>query len=122
MRLKMLALAIGLIVSQEAPAGFLTGVVVGSVLSSNGSKETSPSQNTTVISDTNNVLACEKIESDIIVSACRIEASMSSYNAERHCHCITPEEYTKKAGYSKLLKVGTQFYDGKVYLLLEVSK
>ena len=121
MKLKMLALAIGLIVSQEAPAGFLTGAIVGSMLSSDGSKnQQNPA--VTIASEANDVITCVQTQSGTLVSLCVVKQTSANYDTNLQCFCVTPEEYARRAGYSKLLKVGTQFYDRQVYLLLEVLK
>lgn len=89
---------------------------MGAALTSDGSKE-SLKQSATVVSDTNDVISCKEERS----ASCAVDTSIG-FNQQLHCYCLSPEEYIKRAGYAKLLKVGTQFYNGSIYLLLEVSK
>lgn len=99
-----------------ANAGFVTGVIVGSVLSSTPSPSSGPSD--AIISDSFDVIACCK-ESQTR-ELCKTERHLK--NGE-YTHTATPLEYAKKAGYSVLHKVAfLPRPSGCDMILMEVSK
>jgi hypothetical protein len=118
---KLLLVTYLLMSAQATQAGFVTGAIVGATLANSSSTSTS-SSNPTISSVTYDVIACRVIHGKASLSLCKIETGSSEFNPTEQCYCVTPQEFATRSGYPNLHKVGTQFVEGNMYLILEVYK
>lgn len=128
--MKFLAL-IPLVLSLNANAGFLTGMMVGSALTNGGSKPPS-SQSLLVASDVNDVVVCTPqssrfpnscYHSDIlrkIETEC-IEKVKTDYSPCRSLE-VTPQMYIESMGYKHILKRAVVIENGSIFHVFEVKK
>ena len=105
----------------ESEAGFVTGMLVGSALTSSSSGSASPSTSM-ISSDTHDVISCKQHHESVLCHIASTPGNTKFYNDQHRCWCVSPEQYVKIQGYTTLHKVATQFVDGNRYLMLEVSK
>ncbi len=118
--MKKIILLIAMLISYNANAGFLTGVIVGSALS--GDAANHQAQSVTIFSEKSDVISCVLYEGEQNTMLCKQAVSQRTFDRQLGCYCLTVDEYVKRAGYVNVLKVGLQFYDNQRFLLLEVSK
>jgi hypothetical protein len=119
--MKRILLALLLLTSATAHAGFLTGAVVGYAVGSDG-KTPPPAASTTIVSDHDTII-CKKYED---TQYCVVRTPHSSsfqcpygYSSQQ---CLTPEQYAGDYGFKTLYKRGVQIIDNELYILMEVSK
>lgn len=117
--MKKLFVVLMVFFSTFANAGFLTGVVVGSAMSSGGNKESSKGS-ATVFSDNHDVIFCF---ADFTTQyECHVETFFDrTRNLNRNS--ISPAEFAARAGYKILHKVGITVITGtQAAIIMEVSK
>jgi hypothetical protein len=108
--MKYLLTALLLCASINANAGFISGMVVGSLLSEGNNKAKEAS--TVIFSDKHDVIICAQGAN---AGKCLIIDGGYKY--------YTPAQYAGRAGYKTLYKTGVLIMPDKtIYLIMEVSK
>jgi hypothetical protein len=111
--MKRILFASLLLLATNAHAGFITGMVVGSVLtSSGGTKVNAPS---TVLVADHDVIICQK--------TLRAQLCGNVYDSKTDRFVdVTPALFAGMQGYKTLHKVGAVITERNDYIIMEVSK
>lgn len=96
----------------QAQAGFVTGVVVGHMLTDKRQEQTA--QGFQITSDKHDVIICRRADNSQKCS--RVWIDGLGYRD------LSPAEYAGHSGYKTIYKVGVAFFDGSEYITMEVGK
>lgn len=103
-----------------AHAGFITGAVVGHMMTSSGS--TPVEQPMHVASDKHDVIMCKKVEDQQLCKAPLYLKKTTDGQAEWSRE-VTPEQYAGNNGYRTIHRISVGVSPGRVdYIFMEVSR
>jgi len=119
--MKLIFACIILLFSFHVNAGFLTGVIVGSAITSD-SNSANNSAGTLISSDKYDILICEYKDPNSCDYYYFADKVMKDGSIRNVMHYVTIDEHLVKSGYSKIHRKAVYIGSGKKFHVLEVSK